>query len=343
MTHKYILSCDGGGIKGIITLIILDKIEKETGKKIYDIFDFFAGTSMGSLIVTLLVYKRYSPQEIIEKYYTNDFLSIFFDAPGDKLLYNLSTRRTSIMNNFFNRTALFFRVLKMKSRYGINKKDMFSSELLNMKLQDNTEKKILIPIFDCNKNKPIYVTNYNTKNYFLRDICYAAITMPGFLPIDTHDTKNNKCDTSEENLTDIVGLDGGMFRNNPSDLAYGNALQLWGPSTILHILSIGTGYYLFSGVDNCSATWGPIKWMTKGHIIEKMIRGNSMSTSYITSTVAKSLGHTFLRVDVPIDDYRYANGFTYYKNTLEKLRNYAEIFWETEKDKILNFINAKNL
>lgn len=341
MTHKYVLACDGGGMKGIITLIILDKIERATGKKIYEIFDFFSGTSMGALIVLFLVYKKYSPKEIIDKYYTEEFFLKFFNAPGDKLIYHLSKHRDSSLNNFLHNAALFFRVLKLRSRYGIDKKDIFNKEMRDIQLRDNIEKKVLIPIFDCNTNRPLYITNYESKNYYLRDICYGAITLPGFLPIDTHNYGNDKCDYSDDNLTDIVGLDGGIFRNNPSDLAYINALKLWGSQTKIHVLSIGTGYYVFSGVNNCSTKWGPIKWVTNGHIIEKMIRGTSMSASYITSTLTKTLGHSFLRVDVPIEDYKYANGFTFYKNTLERLQNYAEIFWESEKDHILEFIKNK--
>lgn len=335
MTHKYILSCDGGGIKGIITLMILDKIEKETGKKIYEIFDFYAGTSMGALIVMYLVYKKYSPRDIIDKYYNDKFLNEFFSAPGDRMIYRLSKHKPSHTANFLIESALFFRVLKMKSRYGIDKKETFNQEMKNMKMRDNTEKKILIPVFDCNRNKPLFITNYDSKNYYVKDICYAAVTMPGFIPIDSHDT----CDFTDENIKDIVGLDGGLFRNNPCDLAYSNAIKLWGIETKIHVLSIGTGYYTFSGINNCSAKWGPINWITRGHIIEKMIRGTSLSTSYITSTLAKSLGHEFLRIDVPIEDYKYANGFTFYKNTLEKLQNYAEMFWENEKENILQFLN----
>ncbi len=47
-----VLSLDGGGIRGFITLIILREIEYRLGdnKKIYQLFDFFAGTSTGGII-----------------------------------------------------------------------------------------------------------------------------------------------------------------------------------------------------------------------------------------------------------------------------------------------------
>ncbi|WP_176691194.1 patatin-like phospholipase family protein, partial [Wolbachia pipientis] len=44
---KYILSVDGGGIRGIIPAIILAEIESRTKKPISQIFDLMAGTSTG--------------------------------------------------------------------------------------------------------------------------------------------------------------------------------------------------------------------------------------------------------------------------------------------------------
>ena len=45
-----ILSIDGGGLRGIIPVKILQHIEIITGKPIYQSFDLFAGTSTGGLI-----------------------------------------------------------------------------------------------------------------------------------------------------------------------------------------------------------------------------------------------------------------------------------------------------
>lgn len=45
-----ILSIDGGGIREFIPALLLAEIEKCTGKKIYKLFDFFAGTSTGGIL-----------------------------------------------------------------------------------------------------------------------------------------------------------------------------------------------------------------------------------------------------------------------------------------------------
>jgi patatin-like phospholipase/acyl hydrolase len=47
---RLMLSIDGGGAKGYMTLRCLAKLEEMTGQPAYEIFDCYAGTSTGSLI-----------------------------------------------------------------------------------------------------------------------------------------------------------------------------------------------------------------------------------------------------------------------------------------------------
>ncbi len=52
MATKYIkiLSIDGGGIRGIIPAMVMANIERETGRRITDLFDYIAGTSTGGVL-----------------------------------------------------------------------------------------------------------------------------------------------------------------------------------------------------------------------------------------------------------------------------------------------------
>ena len=47
---KYVLSLDGGGIRGLIPALVLAEIKKTTNKKITDLFDIIAGTSTGGIL-----------------------------------------------------------------------------------------------------------------------------------------------------------------------------------------------------------------------------------------------------------------------------------------------------
>ena len=71
---KKVLAIDGGGIRGIIPALILNEIEKKTGKKTSELFDLIAGTSTGGIIALTLSVKgdggspRYRASELAELY-----------------------------------------------------------------------------------------------------------------------------------------------------------------------------------------------------------------------------------------------------------------------------------
>ena len=54
-----ILSLDGGGIRGLVTLCILQEIERRMGKRITEIFDWIVGTSTGGIIALGLCYGKH--------------------------------------------------------------------------------------------------------------------------------------------------------------------------------------------------------------------------------------------------------------------------------------------
>lgn len=51
MKRRYLLSIDGGGIRGVIPAVALTKLESVTGRLTRDTFSFVAGTSTGAIIV----------------------------------------------------------------------------------------------------------------------------------------------------------------------------------------------------------------------------------------------------------------------------------------------------
>src|SRR4028119_1606200 len=83
MAAKFrILSLDGGGLRGIISVIVLKEMERRSGKRITDLFDMVAGTSTGGLIACGItvsdngISPKYTLEEI-EKIYVENGKDIF--------------------------------------------------------------------------------------------------------------------------------------------------------------------------------------------------------------------------------------------------------------------------
>ncbi len=66
---RRMLALDGGGIRGILTLCMLEKIEQIVGKRLCDYFDYIAGTSTGAIIAAGLARGK-SVAELVEFYQT---------------------------------------------------------------------------------------------------------------------------------------------------------------------------------------------------------------------------------------------------------------------------------
>ena len=72
---KYLLSLDGGGVRGSLSAAVLVEMEKQLGKPIREVFSFIAGTSTGALQATALA--AGVPATEILKVYTERASEIF--------------------------------------------------------------------------------------------------------------------------------------------------------------------------------------------------------------------------------------------------------------------------
>ncbi|MBO9205478.1 MULTISPECIES: patatin-like phospholipase family protein [Niastella] len=74
--RRVILSLDGGGMRGILTIQLLKKLEEIAGIPCYELFDMVAGTSTGGIIAGLIVTGHNATE--IEKMY-EDLVTQVFD------------------------------------------------------------------------------------------------------------------------------------------------------------------------------------------------------------------------------------------------------------------------
>jgi hypothetical protein len=241
---RKILSLDGGGIRGVITLEILAKMENELREKLKkekefrlcDYFDYIGGTSTGAIIAAGLSLGM-SVKELM-KFYTDDGKDMFTMASPWKLwksLYRSESLERMLQKTFGHDTNL---------------------DISNGKI------KCLLTVVTMNRNtdSPWPITNnpfakYNDKsradcnlNIKLHQLIRASTAAPIYFPSEilNWDPLNSK--------KKITFVDGGVTPyNNPSFLLYKIATQPaynlnWetGENNLL-IVSVGTGSHISIG------------------------------------------------------------------------------------------------
>ena len=77
---RAILCLDGGGIRGILTIQLLKKLEEVAGIPCYELFDMVAGTSTGGIIASLITtgHAAKDIEEMYEELVTKVFEKKFF-------------------------------------------------------------------------------------------------------------------------------------------------------------------------------------------------------------------------------------------------------------------------
>ncbi|MFP3015713.1 MAG: patatin-like phospholipase family protein [Wolbachia sp.] len=224
---KYILSIDGGGIRGIIPAIVLAEIEYRTKKPISQMFDLMVGTSTGGIIVAGLCNKQYSALDLVDLY-QKDGPHIF-------------------KSSFFRRSILsWFNCAQYPSKnieYVLHK--YFGDDILK-----NTLSNVLITSYDIQNNCPFFFKSWKEGNIKLKDALRAATAAPTYFT-----PKYLKINHKE-----MVLVDGGVFANNPAACAYASGKKLF-PNDDILLLSIGTGRTDRSIRYSNSRRFGKIGWI----------------------------------------------------------------------------------
>jgi len=274
-----ILSIDGGGLRGLVPLLMIQKIEEMTGKKAHELFDMMAGTSTGGIVAAGLCATldgsepMMDTQKLIELY-TGKAEAIF---PRSRNAFSRAWRNArSAFGPKFSPDGL----------------DALLKEYFGAATLSSTLKPIIMTSYDIKNNEVVMFKTRRAKadpslDIRLSSACRATSAAPTYLPSYElrYEGKNRTC------------VDGGVYINNPVMAAIADALKQdprLKPSDI-EVLSLGTGAYM-EKIGGKSEDWGFAEWAMP--ITTVMMQATSFAADY----EARQIAGRHLRLQVAIGE-----------------------------------------
>lgn len=250
-----LLSLDGGGIKGVTTLLILREIfkgvKKHAGRDMHpwEIFDLIGGTSTGGLIAIMLGYLHFSIDECL-KYYEELADKIF--VPRLKSKGSFKWINAEVGGTWFNGKDLEDAVKDLLRRISLEEDLAFR--------RDGEQKcKVFVSAVRSTTVREVLIRSYHTdtvgqQNYdcSVWEAARATSAAPAcFGPIRLRGTNA------------ATFIDGGVRANNPIELVMKEARDIWNSRTIGCVLSIGTGRVHIKAFKDNAKLHQIVKTMTK--------------------------------------------------------------------------------
>ena len=207
----HILALDGGGTRGIYTAQLLAKIEQAFGVPIRTRFDLIAGTSTGAIIAGAAA----------------------SDIPMQDIVELFETETPYIFRRRWYRIPLFL------SKYPNQKLAQIIAKHLPATPLGEIASPLMITSSEITKSEVhIFRSNYGSrdseiaptsKDVNLRDAILASCAAPTFF--------------APKSVGNFLLADGGLWANNPSTVAFTEALSVFGKEAQeVRMLSIGTGH-----------------------------------------------------------------------------------------------------
>ena len=220
---KLILSFDGGGVRAIAAVVFLKQLEIASGRKIFDIFDFFIGTSAGGINALNIAGRKASCFEL-ENFWSKENL-------------------TKTMSKSFWDNASF---LQTKPKYdGKGKREVLLDYFKDQSLGE-AKKPVAVLAYDVENRKPRLLSSYGSPGIKMVSAASATSAAPIYY--------------STQEIDDGTWLiDGGIVANNPSLLGYSEATKIF-PDHEIKVLSIGAGINRRKINGKHSAKWGALGW-----------------------------------------------------------------------------------
>lgn len=236
---KMILTIDGGGMRGTITVAMLAELERQTGKPCYELFDMVGGTSTGAIIAAGIAV-GYSAQQLLETVYLDRLPKAF------------------PRNDFW----VYVRYLLNGLRYVYDFKPFYEALgtlVAGRKICELQKPIIFLTTQDVRTSSTIYVVSKGPGSAFTADwplsgAVGASGSAPIFFPPVAGDlidggvgTNGNPCFAAAVEAMEYIGASEGFTPNNvimmslgtgytPNRIAEGKAAKFWLADWVSYII-----------------------------------------------------------------------------------------------------------
>ena len=303
-----ILCIDGGGIRGVFALAILQAIEAEFDRPIGELFDVIAGTSTGAIIAASVALKK-DMSEVLESYQTYG-VKIF--VPQSKVGLFKTVYSDRYLRKFF--------------------KKAFGEATLR-----DIEKPLLIPAVDITHGKPfVHRSNYGYQgdsdlSTKLWDAVLSSCSAPIYFPPNN---VNNR----------YLSIDGGLWANNPSLVCLTEAIHFFRKDMQdIKILSLGTGNQKIDFTLDNQKYWGVKEWLpfhlSSMKVTPKLLDlALNLSSESVTYHCQLLLRENYLRIneqlgeEVPFDEIE----------AIDLLIELGKLVYKKNREEIMRFCSDKS-
>ena len=261
----HILALDGGGTRGIYTAQLLAKIEQALGIRIQTCFDLIAGTSTGSIIAGAAV----------------------SDIPMTDIVELFETETSYIFRRRWYRIPLFLSKYPDQKLAQIIAKHLPATPLgeiaMPLMITSSEISKSEVHIFRSNYGSCDSETAPASKDVRLRDAILASCAAPTFF--------------APKSVDNFLLADGGLWANNPSTVAFTEALSVFGKTAgEVRMLSIGTGHSV--NMYHNRRGWGFITGWGGAKLTSYVMTLQSQASANMTKLL---LNENYLRINPEID------------------------------------------
>lgn len=232
-----ILSLDGGGARGYLSVSFLSKLQTFFDKPLWQIFDVIAGSSTGGMQALSYAYGKNIDE--VKTFYTSEAPWVFTIRTAlDVLVGSINASEPSNRPSTAQKIAILgdngylYRSVSTESNYGSARLKTVLTNNFGTSTLQNLKTNVLITSFRKDTSSPIIFSNLSDPNYFgqnlpIVDVALATGAAPIYLPPQFIDTQNY--------------IDGGVYQNNPAQLALNMGRRIKPLANRFCILSLGTG------------------------------------------------------------------------------------------------------